>query len=40
MVGTTEDLRGSIWRSWREVGGNKKVANSSRGRILKGEVIS
>jgi len=36
----TGDLRKNIWRSWRGIGGNGKVENSSRGRILKGGVMS
>jgi len=40
MDGTMEDLRRSIWRNWREAGGNGKAVNSSRGRILKGRVMS
>jgi len=35
-----ENSRGSIWRSWREIGENGKTENSSRGRILKGEIMS
>jgi len=34
------DSKRNIWRSWKGVGGNEKVANSSGGRILKGGVLS
>jgi len=36
----TGNLRRNIWRSWKGIGGNGKVENSSGGRILKGRVMS
>jgi len=38
--GMMEGLKRSIWRSWKGIGGNEKVENFSRERILKGGIMS
>jgi len=40
MDGMIGGLRRSIWRNWREAEKNRKAANSSGGKILKGKVMS